>query len=59
VIGALKRGLMPDTLAAIRRLDMQARALEARASGPDFETYISSERAKSESLGGRTVAQLA
>jgi len=43
-----------DALAAIRRLDEQARALEARASGPDFQTYIAGERAKSEFLGGRT-----
>jgi uncharacterized protein len=44
-----------EALAAIRRLDHQARALEARATGPDFETFIAGERARSPSLDGRTV----
>jgi hypothetical protein len=44
-----------ESLAAIRRLDAQARVLEARSSGPDFETFIAGERAKSEILGGRKV----
>ncbi len=46
-----------DALAAIRRLDAQARALEARAEGPDFETFIAAERAKSPHLGGRCVGR--
>jgi uncharacterized protein len=44
-----------EALAAIRRLDTQARLLESRASGPTFEDFIAAERAKSPSLGGRTV----
>jgi hypothetical protein len=48
-----------DSLAAIRRLDAQARALEARAEGPNFETYTAAERARSASLGGRCVGPIA
>jgi hypothetical protein len=44
-----------EALAAIRRLDTQARLLEARANGPDFESFVAGERAKSASLGGRMV----
>ncbi len=44
-----------ESLAAIRRLDAQARALESRASGPAFEEFVASERAGSAILGGRTV----
>jgi uncharacterized protein len=44
-----------ESLAAIRRLDTQARALESRASGPNFEAFIDAERAQAPSLGGRTV----
>jgi uncharacterized protein len=44
-----------EALAAIRRLDHQARALEASATGPDFESFTAGERARSASLGGRTV----
>ncbi len=43
-----------DALAAIRRLDAQARTLEA-ASGPDLESFIAGERARSADLGGRMV----
>jgi hypothetical protein len=46
-----------EALAAIRRLDTQARLLEARANGPDFETFVADERGKSASLGGRTVGR--
>lgn len=42
-----------DKLAAIRRLDAQARALEA--GGLDFERFLAGERAASHQLGGRTV----
>jgi uncharacterized protein len=45
----------PEALAAIRRLDAQARQLEARATGPTFEAFITRERARSEAFGGRTV----
>jgi uncharacterized protein len=43
-----------ERLAAIRRLDAQARALE-NAAGPDFATFIARERADSHHYGGRSV----
>jgi hypothetical protein len=45
----------PEALAAIRRLDAQARALEATATGPDFEAFISRELHRTGDYGGRTV----
>ncbi|MBB5224010.1 hypothetical protein HNP73_003971 [Amaricoccus macauensis] len=44
-----------DRLAAIRRLDAQARALEATATGPSLATHIARERDASHGLGGRSV----
>jgi hypothetical protein len=44
-----------DELAAIRRLDDQARRLEREASGPGFDTLVVKERARSHEYGGRTV----
>ena len=44
-----------EVLAALKRLDDQARALEAHASGPSFEAFIATERAQSHLYGGRTV----
>jgi hypothetical protein len=44
-----------ETLAAIRRLDVQARALEAVATKPTFEAFVAGERLQSRGLGGRTV----
>lgn len=44
-----------DRLAAIRRLDMQARALERSAAGPGFDAYLDEENARSAEYGGRTV----
>ncbi len=44
-----------EALAAIRRLDAQARALEATVLGPTFESFIAAERALSDTYGGRTV----
>ncbi|MFT3974690.1 MAG: DUF763 domain-containing protein [Amaricoccus sp.] len=44
-----------DRLAAIRRLDAQARALEATATGPSLAAHIARERAASPDLGGRSV----
>jgi hypothetical protein len=41
-----------DRLAAIQRLDTQARHLEDLVSGPSFEDFIAAERAASRSLGG-------
>jgi uncharacterized protein len=43
-----------EALAAIQRLDAQARLLESRVSGPAFQDFIAAERMKSPSLGGRT-----
>jgi hypothetical protein len=53
-VGRAKLG-SSESLAAIQRLDVQARALESRASGPSFEAFIAAERAKSPGFGGRTV----
>jgi hypothetical protein len=44
-----------DKLAAIARLDAQARALEVGSTGPSFETYVADERASSAAYGGKTV----
>jgi len=54
---ALSRAKLGSTesLAAIKRLDTQARSLESRARGQGFGAFIASERAKVPSMGGRTV----
>jgi uncharacterized protein len=44
-----------DKLSAIRKLDQQARALEAGATGPSFEAFVASERASSAAHGGMSV----
>jgi hypothetical protein len=44
-----------ETLAALRRLDEQARLLEARARGPSFEAHVAEERGRSGFYGGRRV----
>ena len=44
-----------DKLSAIQRLDQQARRLEATATGPDFETFVRTERRNSHRYGGMTV----
>ncbi|HZZ87650.1 MAG TPA: DUF763 domain-containing protein [Caulobacteraceae bacterium] len=44
-----------DSLGAIRRLDEQARRLEAHAAGPSLEAFIEGERRLSHSFGGRSV----
>jgi len=44
-----------DRLAAIQRLDTQARQLEKFAAGPSFEEYVRTERARSPDYDGRTV----
>jgi uncharacterized protein len=44
-----------ESLAAIKRLDLQARALESRTGGPSFDSFMAAERAKAPGLGGRTV----
>jgi hypothetical protein len=44
-----------EKLGAIRRLDDQARRLEAYASGPSFEAVLAEERGRSHDHGGRSV----
>ncbi len=44
-----------DRLAALRRLDAQAKALERTASGPGFDEFIAREREHAAEYGGRTV----
>lgn len=44
-----------EKLQAIRRLDAQARRLEATAGGPSVEAYIAQERRDSHRYGGRSV----
>ena len=44
-----------DRLHAIQRLDIESRALEKATSGPTFNEYVRSERAKSPDYDGRTV----
>jgi hypothetical protein len=44
-----------EELAALQRLDEQARELERHASGPSFEDIVAEERAQSHAYGGRTV----
>jgi hypothetical protein len=47
-----------DRLAAIQRLDSQARACERIATGPAFNAYLDEERARSSGYGGRTVTKV-
>ncbi len=44
-----------EELAAIRRLDAEARKLEALARGPSVEALFAEERARSHALGGMSV----
>jgi hypothetical protein len=44
-----------EKLGAIRRLDEQARRLEAYVGGPSFEAVVAEERERSNEYGGRTV----
>jgi hypothetical protein len=44
-----------DRLHAIKRLDSEARVLERVASGPTFDEFVLTERAKSVDYDGRTV----
>jgi hypothetical protein len=53
-VGRAKLG-RTESLAAIKRLDIQARALESKAGGPSFQAFIAAERAKAPTMGGRTV----
>ncbi len=47
-----------EKLAAVRRLDEQARALERVATGASFESLIEDERRRAGAYGGRTVLRL-
>jgi uncharacterized protein len=44
-----------ERLAAIRRLDAQAREVEGHVSGTSLEAYLADERTRSDEYGGRTV----
>ena len=44
-----------EKLGAIRRLDEQARRLEAHVSGPSFEAVIAEDRRLSNAYGGRSI----
>jgi hypothetical protein len=44
-----------DRLSAIERLDRQARAIEANASGPSFAEHVSEERRRSAEFDGMSV----
>jgi hypothetical protein len=44
-----------EELAAVKRLDEQARRLERHASGPSVEALFAEERARSHQYGGRSV----
>lgn len=44
-----------EKLAALRRLDGQARRLERSAGGPSFEAFVAEERRRSPEFGGRSV----
>ena len=44
-----------EKLAALRRLDAEARRLEAVAEGPDFGTFVEEERRRSPEFGGMSV----
>jgi hypothetical protein len=44
-----------EELAAIRRLDAQARRLEASATGPSVEAIIAEEHTRSHEYGGRSI----
>jgi uncharacterized protein len=44
-----------EEMQALKRLDNQARQLEAKAEGPSLETFIAVERAASPTLDGRSV----
>lgn len=44
-----------EELAALRRLDAQARRLESTATGPSVDEYIAEERRQSHAYGGRSI----
>jgi hypothetical protein len=60
-IGVLKSAVQSaklgrdERIGALKRLDDQARRLEAIAGGPSVEAYLAEERRASPELGGRSV----
>jgi uncharacterized protein len=44
-----------EKIGAIRRLDEQARRLEATATGPSLPVFLAEERHRSHEYGGRSV----
>lgn len=60
-LGVLRRAVdraklgQDDRLVALRRLDVEARRLEAAHRGPSFDAFAEEERAASRAYGGRTV----
>jgi hypothetical protein len=54
---ALRRAKLgnDERLAAIRRLDAQARLLERTAGGPSFDDHVAAERRRSPQFGGASV----
>ena len=44
-----------ERMAAIRRLDAEARRLERGATGPDLDAHVADERARSHEWGGRSI----
>jgi uncharacterized protein len=44
-----------ERLAAIRRLDDQARLLDGTVGGPGFGSFVADERSRAHEYGGRTV----
>jgi hypothetical protein len=46
-----------ERLAAIARLDAEARRMESLADGPTFEDYVAENRARSDEWGGRSVGK--
>jgi hypothetical protein len=44
-----------EEMQALKRLDSQARQLEASAEGPSFQSFVAAERAASPALDGRSV----
>ena len=54
---AVRRGKLgqPDRLAAVKRLDGEARRVERWTRGPSFDSFVAEERHRSPSYGGRTV----
>jgi hypothetical protein len=44
-----------ERMNALKRLDDQARRLEASSRGPSFDTFVANEKGQSAAYGGRSV----